>query len=133
MARLTRGNYWLASLLLRGSLPSVQRLLLLSAAGIVLLGGCASHSQTGKQVEETDGKVLYAANCASCHGEDGHNDRQGANPAMRLTNADALPDNDWEALVRNGRNEMPAFHNRISPGEIRALRDYVRQLGKPGS
>ena len=128
MARFTCRNYRLVTLLLKGSWLSAQRLLLLFAAGVALLWGCAPRSQPGAQRDSPDGKALYAVNCASCHGEDGRNDRQGANRAMRLKKANALSDKEWETLVQNGRGEMPAFHNRLSLQEIHALREYVHRL-----
>ena len=91
------------------------------------LAGCASRPE---QSADTAGKALYITYCVTCHGEDGRNDRQGASGAMRLMAANGLSDNDWYTLVKKGRGEMPAFHDRLSPKELSSLRTYIQSLGK---
>lgn len=121
-----RDNYLFATLFLSCSARAAS--LFFCAACVPVLGGCTPRILAGSRANQVDGKALYAANCASCHGEDGRNDRQGANPAMRLSAANALPDSQWNRVVVSGRGEMPAFRSRLSTQELRALRDYAHLL-----
>lgn len=126
MIRLYHRNYLFATLLPLGRLLSAGGRLCVACA--FLLGGCRPRTAGEGRANKPDGRAIYAANCASCHGEDGRNDRQGANPAMRLTAANAFSDSQWNGVVQNGRAEMPAFHNRLSAQELQALRDFTRQF-----
>ena len=130
MTPFTHSRYLPAPSLFFGYRASFLRQMrgLLCVVCALLSGGCATRRSVEGRANAPDGKALYAVNCASCHGEDGRNDRQGANRAMRLKKANALSDKEWETLVQNGRGEMPAFHNRLSLQEIHALREYVYRL-----
>jgi cytochrome c oxidase cbb3-type subunit 3 len=91
-----------------------------------LSGGTANDPA---QVEA--GSVLYADNCAACHGEAGEGDiTQGA---PNLADAIWLYGGDYAALtytVTNARfGIMPGWQDRLSEAEIRAVALYVHQLG----
>ena len=77
------------------------------------------------------GAVLFADNCASCHGETGLGDR--AQGAPNLTDAVWLYGGDRAALtdtVTNARfGVMPNWNTRLSEDEIRAVAVYVHGLG----
>ena len=80
-------------------------------------------------------KVLYANNCALCHGADGR-----AQTTMgRAIDAPNLADPGWwkktrptdkrlTASVRDGRKQMPAFGRQLSKSEIAALVVFVRSF-----
>lgn len=74
---------------------------------------------------------LYAEHCASCHGPDGRGDRTQGAP--NLTDAIWLHGGSRVALtttIANARNaSMPAWGERLSPADIRALAVYVHSLG----
>ena len=91
---------------------------------------------------EPDGRELYVAACAGCHGGDG----RGA-PATQLGYADPpLPDftdctfasreaaQDWAAVVHEGgpvrafSRRMPAFGDALTPAQIERVVAYVRTL-----
>ena len=91
-----------------------------------LSGGAANDPA---QVEA--GSVLYADNCAACHGEAGEGDiYQGA---PNLADAIWLYGGDYETLVQTVTNSrfgvMPGWESRLSEAEIRAVALYVHQLG----
>jgi hypothetical protein len=94
-----------------------------------------------------DGRALYRAACANCHGGDG----RGASEAQLGFSDPALPDftdcsfasrepgQDWEFVVRYGgpvrafSRRMPAFGKALSANQIAAVVRYVRQFCPDGS
>ena len=74
-----------------------------------------------------DGRALFAANCATCHGERGEG--LFTFPPLAGVVETKYPNvGDQIAVVANGRNEMPAFGDKLSPEEIRAVVDFTRTL-----
>ncbi len=77
------------------------------------------------------GQIVYADNCASCHGADGSGDRDQGAP--NLTDAIWLFGDSPEDItysVRYARNvEMPDWGGRLSDAQINAVAAYVHQLG----
>ncbi|GLQ36286.1 Cbb3-type cytochrome c oxidase subunit CcoP [Amylibacter marinus] len=76
-------------------------------------------------------EVLFADNCAACHGQNGEgNHEQGA---PNLKDALWLYGGDRDALrhsIANARfGVMPAWNTRITPAQIRQVTFYVHQLG----
>lgn len=80
---------------------------------------------------DTPGATLFADNCASCHGDDG--------TGMREIGAPNLADEIWlygadlESLtdsITNARfGVMPAWGQRLSEEDVRAVSAYVHALG----
>ena len=102
---------------------------LLAGVGLLgaLLSGCGDDG-------EVDGRALFAANCAVCHGTAG----EGGAGAPPLTDPAYLPDqlSDAEVAaairggvrdVREGYGAMPAFSN-LTEEQIAALVEVVREL-----
>ncbi|MBL8643343.1 MAG: cytochrome-c oxidase, cbb3-type subunit III [Rhodospirillaceae bacterium] len=77
------------------------------------------------------GSVLFAEHCASCHGEGGQGDRTQGAP--NLTDQIWLHGKSRIALttvISNARNgSMPAWGERLSAADVRALAVYVHSLG----
>ncbi len=77
------------------------------------------------------GSVLFADNCAACHGDDGKGGREVGAP--NLTDAVWLYGGDYETLVESVSvarfGVMPAWAPRLTPTEITAVATYVHQLG----
>lgn len=78
-----------------------------------------------------EGSVLFADNCASCHGEDGKGSYDFGAP--NLTDSIWLYGSDPETLretITNARfGIMPAFQGRLSADDIRKVAIYVHTLG----
>jgi cytochrome c oxidase cbb3-type subunit 3 len=79
-----------------------------------------------------EGSVIFADNCASCHGEDGTGDRTQGAP--NLTDAIWLYGGDYDTLhdtVYNARyGQMPAMGGaELEDWEINAVVTYVHGLG----
>jgi len=76
-------------------------------------------------------RPVFEANCASCHGVDGHGDRSKGAP--NLTDSEWLYGSDRATLLRtiNGPRYgvMPAWASRLDPATVRALAIYVHSLG----
>ncbi|GGE37278.1 Cbb3-type cytochrome c oxidase subunit CcoP [Primorskyibacter flagellatus] len=77
------------------------------------------------------GAVVFADNCASCHGENGTGDRDQGAP--NLADAIWLYGGDYPTLIETVSNArfgvMPAWGPRLSEAQIRAVSAYVHQLG----
>lgn len=77
------------------------------------------------------GSVVFADNCASCHGADGTGDRSQGAP--NLADAIWLYGGDYAALTETVTNSrygvMPAWNTRLTEAQIRAVSAYVHQLG----
>jgi len=77
------------------------------------------------------GAVLFAANCAVCHGPQGKGNRQFGAP--NLSDAIWLYGSSREEVTNTVTNAhagvMPAWGGRLSPATIRMLAVYVHSLG----
>ena len=77
------------------------------------------------------GAEVYAENCASCHGDEAKGDREQGAP--NLADAIWLYGGDRESLtytVENARfGVMPAWGQRLSDADVRAVSVYVHSLG----
>jgi cytochrome c oxidase cbb3-type subunit 3 len=79
----------------------------------------------------TTGKRVFAASCASCHGDDGKGKRELGAP--NLTDPIWLYHSDRATIIDglwNGRGAvMPAWTDRLDETTIKALAVYVHTLG----
>ena len=116
--------------------------LLLVAAGLV---GCAlflpALFATAGQAPP-DGRALFEANCAACHGAGARGDRKPSDIGFPLKMPDfgdcnfatREADGDWASTIhRGGRARafprlMPAFDQALSDEEIDAIIGYMRSL-----
>lgn len=103
-------------------------------AGVVaLLGACGGSSAPADLAE---GRRLYAAHCAACHGTDGRGGRQGTLRVPSLVGVDRLFEDpgDQARFVANGGGGMPRFADVLSAGEIEAVVAYTRaRFGDDGA
>ena len=105
---------------------------LLLAAGAI--AGCTTGDDPGPAVA-VEPAVLYARNCARCHGNDGRGD-----PEIKKTMPNVRDFHDPEfqsratsdtivSVVMAGKGQMPAFGRSLSVPKMQALSGYVRRLG----
>ena len=99
--------------------PLLSSLLLALAAP-----GRATEGRPPAKAKPLTGKVLYARNCARCHGLDG---RAGLNDAHDLTKSN-LNAFGRAYLVTNGMGKMPAFKEYLTPQEVQAVVAYSLTL-----
>ncbi|MEM7522135.1 MAG: c-type cytochrome, partial [Pseudomonadota bacterium] len=77
------------------------------------------------------GAVLFEENCASCHGSEGLGDRDQGAPNL----ADAIwlyggdPESLAETITNSRFGVMPAWGQRLSEEDVRAVATYVHALG----
>ncbi len=80
------------------------------------------------------GEKVYKAKCATCHGAEG----AGATPTGKATKARDFcsdevkkeTDEEWTAILRKGKNKMPAYDKKLTDAEIKDVVAYVRGLCK---
>lgn len=73
-----------------------------------------------------EGATLYKKFCKSCHGKSA--DRANKNIPSLTTSS--LTRAEKEAVMRQGRNKMPAFSAVLTDAEIDAILDFVEGLPK---
>jgi cytochrome c oxidase subunit 2 len=102
------------------------RLALVALAAVLALplAACGGDSEPGGG--ESSGQSIYSDNCATCHGPDGEG---GVGPELGGgAVAEAFPDiEDQIAVIRDGRNGMPAWEGDLTPDEIEAVATYERE------
>jgi mono/diheme cytochrome c family protein len=76
--------------------------------------------------EPTDGARLYKQYCKSCHGKKADRDNKKVPSLINST----LDDTAKIQLVRNGRNEMPAFSAQLTVGQIEEILDFLQTISK---
>ena len=95
-----------------------------AVAFVVLLFANQPDDGTASVDGKADGKAIYAANCATCHGATGEG---GVGPRLAGVVSTAFPDEDDEiSLVESGPAIMPAFSEILSDDEIKAVVEYTR-------
>jgi mono/diheme cytochrome c family protein len=103
--------------------------LLLAGAG----GACTMGDDAGPAVP-VEPAVIYAQNCARCHGSDGRGDaelkktlpvRDFHDPAFRAR----ASSEEIVRVIMAGKGQMPAFGANLSLPKMQALSGYVRRLG----
>lgn len=80
---------------------------------------------------QSEGGILFADNCAACHGDAGLGDREQGAP--NLADAIWLYGGDHDSLtdsIANARfGVMPAWGQRLNEADIRAVSTFVHSLG----
>jgi mono/diheme cytochrome c family protein len=115
----------------------------LTAVGILLsLGltlGCdverrKSDAELGLNAQQAAGRKIYDAECARCH--EPYSIRGKKGPSLKgvfqhkYLSLSGLPANDDRVtdIVRMGRNEMPAYSQKLSQQDIQDLLAYLHTL-----
>ena len=81
-----------------------------------------------------DAKTFYAEKCALCHNEDGKGNAQMKMKDMPdFTNAawqQKEKDEEFAKMIKEGKKPMPAFGDKLTDDQIKALVAYVRAFAK---
>jgi cytochrome c6 len=83
---------------------------------------------------QSSGADTYKAKCQMCHGADG----LGATPAGKAMKArpfnapDVLKESDTDltAVIKDGKNKMPAFTGKLTGAQITDVVAYIHTLQK---
>ncbi|NWG45880.1 MAG: cytochrome-c oxidase, cbb3-type subunit III [Alphaproteobacteria bacterium] len=117
----------------QSDMPAFGRDGILSGAEIhaVVNHVLALSGQEADAAAAAGGRAIFAAQCASCHGEAGKGLREFGAP--NLTDAEWLYGGDYETLretvTNSRRGVMPYWADRLDEGTIDALAIYVHTLG----
>ena len=95
-----------------------------SVAGIPGTGGGAA---AGGGQETTDPKILFTANCGTCHVLEKAGTTGTTGPNLDQTNTSRQ---EAERQIRNGGGGMPAFGDQLTGDQIDALARYVSGRGR---
>ena len=83
--------------------------------------------------QDQTGQTLFKRNCATCHSQNGtptavgkslNAPDLGSAPVQDQTNA------QLQQIISSGKDNMPAFKDKLSPAEIDSLVAYVHTLSK---
>jgi mono/diheme cytochrome c family protein len=93
-----------------------------------------SDAELGLNAEQAAGRKIYDSFCDRCH--EPYSSRGKKGPSLKgvfkhpYLSLSGLPANDERVtdIIRNGRNEMPAYSQRLSPEEIQELLTYLHTL-----
>jgi cytochrome c oxidase subunit 2 len=90
-------------------------------------GGTAPEVGEGADPALSEGRSVWVAQCASCHGAAG-----GGGRGPKLSDGqvlDRFPDvADQIDLVLNGRGAMPSYAGRLSDEQIESVVRYTREV-----
>jgi mono/diheme cytochrome c family protein len=113
---------------------SVRAARLSAAVWLVAVGAVAAVLSGCGTGGESDGRALFATNCAVCHGPAGEGTEQGPSLLDARYLPDQLSDAEMAAGIRNGVPErefefgpMPAFP-RFEDDDLDAVVEVVREL-----
>ena len=87
-------------------------------AGAIVLGIAPAGAQSAADA----GRDVYTEHCATCHGE--RLNATGAAPDLKLLGADQR--GRFDAIVRDGKGQMPAWDGMITDEQIDQVWAYVR-------
>ena len=102
-------------------------------------GGSGSDADNGSEEGPADAKATFDQKCSKCHGEDGkaktklgkksHASNFTRAKWQKRTTDDEIIKAITDGIVEKGKRLMPAFKEKLSEEEIRALVTYVRAFG----
>lgn len=95
---------------------------------------CLAASIVTPAFAQSGGADTYKAKCAMCHGADG----LGATPAGKAMKAASFKDptvvnatdSQLLAIVKSGKNKMPAYASKLTDDQIKGVVKYIRSLEK---
>ncbi|MGD1808486.1 cytochrome c6 PetJ [Dapis sp. BLCC M126] len=88
---------------------------------------------TALAAETTKGAELFQIHCVGCHVKGGNIVRRGKNLKIKTLKRNKLDSLEAIAyLVKNGKNNMSAYQERLTPAEIETVSAYVLQQAENG-
>lgn len=76
-----------------------------------------------------DGKEIYTKKCAGCHGPDGAGKTtMGEKMGVVSLVGTKLSAAELATVIGDGRKKMPAYKEKISAEELKAVAEYVKSL-----
>jgi mono/diheme cytochrome c family protein len=109
------------------------------ALSLAFLAGCdverrKSDAELGLNAQQAAGRKIYDAECGRCH--EPYSSRGKKGPSLKgvfqhkYLSLSGLPANDDRVadIVRLGRNEMPAYSQKLNTEEVQDLLAYLHTL-----
>ncbi|AFZ35854.1 cytochrome c class I [Stanieria cyanosphaera PCC 7437] len=101
---------------------------IISIALILLLCSVLFFSNSVSASDLDTGAKIFEVNCAGCHIHGGNIVRRGKNLKQKTLQKNKLDSTEAIAtLVTHGKNNMPAYQDRLELAEIEAVANYVLQ------
>lgn len=108
-------------------LQAPRALAVAALAGLVFLtAGSFAYSQTAAPA---DAATTFKSKCAACHGQDGSGSALGKRlhaPDLRSKDVQSQTTDALVQVVTKGKENMPAFGNRLDSDQINKLVAYIR-------
>jgi mono/diheme cytochrome c family protein len=82
--------------------------------------------------EVDQGKKVYDANCATCHGADGKGGQAGAPDLTDFAKTSQASPAAWAQAVSQGKGAMPGFAGKLGDADQQAVVAYARTLSLGG-
>ena len=80
------------------------------------------------ETNTTDGAAIFRIHCAGCHPNGGNIIRRGKTLKQRALKRNGMDSRvAIAALVKNGKNNMSAYKDRLDTPEINAVAAYVQK------
>ncbi|AHJ28282.1 c-type cytochrome [Nodularia spumigena CS-584] len=83
--------------------------------------------------ETNHGAEVFSVHCAGCHINGGNIIRRGKNlkkPALKRYGMDTIE--AVTSIITNGKNNMSAYQDRLTPQEIQEVATYVLEQAQTG-
>jgi len=91
----------------------------------------ATKPDSAKPSPKVDAAALFGTQrCAGCHGADGKGKMKGVPDFTDAAWQKKETDAEFVAQIKNGKKPMPAYGDKLSEDEIKALVSYVRSFAK---
>jgi len=77
-----------------------------------------------------DGKALFESKCAMCHGKDGVA-KATAKGSANMNDPAWQKAHDAAAIAKtttDGKNKMPAYKEKLTPDQVKAIAEYIKTL-----
>lgn len=99
----------------------MKKIIIAFTVAAISIASCSKTSTpTASKSNTPDGAVVFATNCAHCHGAKGIKDSR--TPNLQTI---ALEKSDLVSSITRGKGHMPAWGGKISPAEISAVADLI--------
>ena len=87
---------------------------------------------TSMSLRAAEAAANWSQHCASCHGKDGKGaTTMGKKLAVKdYTKEQSFSDAEAAAAIKDGKEKMKGFKDKLSDADIKALVAYVRSLKK---
>jgi cytochrome c6 len=95
---------------------------------------CIVASSIFPAVAQDTATDIYSEKCKMCHGADGVGDTPIGKMAKILSFKDPsvvkASDDELSTIIKNGKNKMPPFADKLTDDQINSLVTYIRTLQK---